>query len=106
MEAVEQVEVEDQGVEVEVEAAAVVEVITGSTRTPACRTCSRALSRSTWTRCTSGRLTWPDRGTGAQRDTGTVMGMGTDLTPIHTNILTPIHIHTHTRSHTGSHQPT
>lgn len=40
----------------------------------------------------SGRLTWPDRDTGEDRD----------LTPTLTLILT--HIHTHT--HTGSHQPT
>lgn len=65
-----------------------VEVIIGSTRTPACPTCSRALSKNIWTHCMSGQLTWQDQ--------------GTDLTP--TPILT--HIHTHTLTHTGSPQPT
>ncbi|KAK7919370.1 hypothetical protein WMY93_010654 [Mugilogobius chulae] len=58
------------------------EGITDSTRTPACPTCSRALSRSTSTPCTRGRL----RACQA-RD------MGIDRTPIHTPTLT--HIHTH-----------
>ncbi|KAF3853910.1 hypothetical protein F7725_014598 [Dissostichus mawsoni] len=78
------------GVEGQVEAE--VEVIIGSTRTPACPTCSRALSRNTWTRCMRGPLTWQGLGTGADRDTH----------PTHiTN-----NIHTRTPTHTGSHQPT
>lgn len=79
------------GLEVE-EAAGVEEGITGSTRTPACPTCSRALSKNTWTRCTSGRLTWQGPGTGAGRDTDTAMD--------------PTHTHIPTHTHTGSHQPT
>lgn len=63
----------------------------GSTPTPACPTCSRALSKNTSTRCMSGRLTWQGRDT------------GTDPTP--NNIPTPTRIHTHTRTNTGSHQP-
>lgn len=89
----------EPGEEEEVEAAVVVEeedvavaVIIGSTLTPACPTCSRALSRSTWTLCMSGRLTW--QRLAMERDTGT------DPIP------TPTPIHTHTRTHTGSHQPT
>lgn len=107
MEAVGQVEAE-VGVEDQEVVAVELEDITGSTLTPACRTCSRALNRSTWTRCMSGRLTWGDQDTGAAQDMGTGMGTGMGLTPIHTNILIPIpiHIHTHTRYHTGSHQPT
>lgn len=86
MEAVELVGVEGQVVE------AVVGVIIVSTLTPACPTCSRALSKNTWTHCMSGRLTWPGQATEVDRDTGA------DLT------LT--HIHTHSHTHTGSHQPT
>lgn len=70
----------------EEEEAAAAAAIIGSTLTPACPTCSRALSRNTSTRCTSGQLTWRALGTGVDQDTATV------LTPTHT--------------HTGFHQPT
>lgn len=96
MAAVEPVEAGAEGQGVEVAAAAVLGVIIGSTLTPVCPICSRALSKNTWTRCMSGRLTWQGLGTGPDRDKGTCM----DLTH------TPTHIHTHTRTHTGSHQPT
>lgn len=108
------VELEPAGVEVQgaevvvvaVVAAAVEVVIIGSTLTPACPTCSRALSKSTWTRCTSGWPTWQGPGTAADRDTDT--DRGTDLTPTLTLTLTltPTRIHTHTRINTGSHQLT
>lgn len=68
------------------------ELTTVSTRTPACPTCSRALSKNTWTRFTSGRVTWPGPGTEADQDTGPT--------------LTTTPTRTHTPTHTGSHQPT
>ena len=99
--AVEEEEEEEEAEAVVVEGPGVeVEVITGSTLTPASPTCSRALSRSTWTRCTSGRLTWRDRGTAQDTQRGTAPRTaprtGTDLIPTHTR----------THTHTGSHRPT
>lgn len=82
------VEPGEEGVEGQ-EAEVVVGTI-GSTLTPACPTCSRALSKNTWTLCMSGRLKWQDQGLGTGQDTGT------DPTPTHI----------HTPTHTGSHQPT
>lgn len=91
MGAAELVEVRVAGAEAEEEV-----VITGSTPTPACLTCSTALSKNTWTRCMSGRPTWRGLGTGADRDT--------DHTPTNTRTNTPTH--TRTLTHTGSPQPT
>lgn len=71
------------------------ELTTASTRTHACPTCSRALSKNTWTRFTSGPVKWPGAGTGAERD----------LDPTN-HTLTPTHMRTHTPTLKGSHQPT
>lgn len=82
-----------EAVEVQGAAAeAVVGRIIGSTLTPVCHTCSKALNKNTWTLCMSERLTWQDQA----MDRGT--GTGTDPTHIRT------HIHNHIR--TGFHQPT
>lgn len=90
MAAVELVEVEGQGAE----GVEVVQVIIGSTLTPACPTCSRALSKNTWTRYMSGQLTW----------LGRCMKVGQDRDMVMDRTLPHIHINTHSHIHTGSHR--
>lgn len=78
---------------------------TGSTRTPACPTCSRPSSRSTWTHCTSERLAWPPPRL-LLPPRAPVPVVGTDTRAIHTPtampIATPSATPTNTPSHTGS----
>lgn len=71
---------------VEVEEA---ELTTVSTQTPACRTCSRALSKNTWTRFMSGPVKCP----GAEQD-------------MDHRIPTLTHMHTHIPTLKGSHRLT
>lgn len=73
---------------------------TASPQTPACLTCSRASNRSTWTRSTSERLTWPAQGklTATEQD----RDRSTDLTPT----LTRLNIHMHICTRPGSLLPT